>query len=185
MHDAYQVAAVDKNSTISKPDGRPRRRRGEGDDEAEKVMTFDIMRLLPRWGDAADRPPDAPYWFLIIVAAISTVRSLIHMVAPDGGAHSIAGIALDAPGAANIVAIFAQWGASQLVLAVVYWIAILRYPIFTPLMLAIVVVEQLLRLLAGELKPLAVAAPPPGAYYTYVLLPIAAVMLVWSLRARR
>lgn len=55
----------------------------------------------------------------------------------------------------------------------------------TPLMLAIIVVEQLLRLLAGELKPFIVAAPPLGAYYTYVLLPVAAVMLVWSLRARR
>jgi hypothetical protein len=83
------------------------------------------------------------------------------------------------------VAIFAQWGASQLVLAIVYWVAILRCPMLTPLMLAIIVVEQLLRLLAGDLKPLAVAALPPGAYYTYALLPTAAVMLVWSLRARR
>jgi hypothetical protein len=156
-----------------------------GNDDRERSMALDVARLLPRWGDAIDRPPDAPYWFLVAVAAISTVRSLIHMVAPDGGAHSIAGIALETPGAANVVAIFGQWGASQLVLAVVYWVAILRYPMLTPLMLAIIVVEQLLRLLAGELKPLAVAAPPPGAYYTYVLLSAAAVMLVWSLRARR
>jgi hypothetical protein len=102
----------------------------------------------------------------------------------DDGAH-LEQIADDAPGGANVVAIFAQWGASQLVLAIVYWVAILRYPMLTPLMLAIIVVEQLLRLLAGELKPLAVGAPPPGAYYTYVLLPAAGVMLVWSLRARR
>jgi hypothetical protein len=154
-------------------------------DEGEKVMTFDVGRLLPRWGDATDRPPEVPYWFLVIIAAISTMRSLIHMVAPDGGAHSIAGLALDAPGGANVVAIFAQWGASQLVLAVIYWVAILRYRMLTPLMLAIIVLEQLLRLLAGELKPLSVAVPPPGAYYTYLLLPAAAVMLLWSLRARR
>jgi hypothetical protein len=113
------------------------------------------------------------------------VRSLIHMFAPDGGAHSIAGIALEAPGGANVVAIFAQWGASQLVLAAIYWVAILRYRVLTPLMLAIIVLEQLLRLLAGELKPLSIAVPPPGAYYTYLLLPTAAVMLLWSLRARR
>jgi hypothetical protein len=56
------------------------------------------------------------------------MRSLIHMLATDGGSHSIAGIALEAPGNANVVAIFAQWGASQLVLAIVYWVAILRYP---------------------------------------------------------
>jgi hypothetical protein len=154
-------------------------------DEGEKLMPFDIARLLPRWGDATDRPPDAPYWFLIVIAAISTVRSLIHMFAPDGGAHSIAGIALEAPGGANVVAIFAQWGASQLVLAAIYWVAILRYRVLTPLMLAIIVLEQLLRLLAGELKPLSIAVPPPGAYYTYLLLSTAALMLLWSLRARR
>jgi hypothetical protein len=148
-------------------------------------MALDIARLLPRWGEAADRPPKVPYRFLILIAAISTIRSLIHMIAPDGGAHSIAGIALEGPGTANVVAIFAQWGASQLVLAVVYWVVILRYPMLTPLMLAIIVLEQLLRLLAGELQPLAVTAPPPGAYYTYALLPMAALMLLWSLRARR
>jgi hypothetical protein len=154
-------------------------------DEGKTGMTFDITRLLPRWGDAVERPRDVPYWFLNFIAAISTVRSLIHMLAPDGGAHSIAGIALEGPGIGNLVAIFAQWGASQLVLAVVYWVAILRYPMLTPLMLAIIVVEQMVRLVAGEVKPLAVAVPPPGAYYTYVLLPTAAVMLVWSLRGRR
>jgi len=150
-----------------------------------KVMTLDIARLLPRWGDAADRPPDGPYWFLIAVAVISTVRSLIHMLAPDGGAHSIAGIALEGPGGTNVVAVFAQWGASQLVLAIVYWVAILRYRMLVPAVLAIIVVEQLLRLLAGELKPLTVAAPPAGAYYTYVLLLVAVAMLIWSLRTRR
>jgi hypothetical protein len=148
-------------------------------------MTFDFAKLLPRWGDTTEQQPRVPYWFLIVIAAISTVRSFIHMVAPDGGAHSIAGLALEAPGGANVVAIFAQWGASQLVLAILYWVAILRYRVLTPLMLAIIVLEQLLRLLAGELKPLSVAERPPGAYYTYFLLPTAMAMLLWSLRARR
>jgi hypothetical protein len=156
-----------------------------GNDERATVMAFHIARLLPRWGEAAARPSDVPYWFLVAVAAISTVRSLIHLLAPDGGAHSIAGIVLESESGVDVVAVFAQWGASQLVLAIVYWVAILRYRMLTPLMLAIIFVEQMLRLLAGTLKPLAVAAPPPGAYYTYVLLPAAAVMLVWSLRARR
>jgi hypothetical protein len=176
MHDAYQVPSFDEDRAVHEAAGQ--------DDEREKVMTLDIARLLPRWGEAADKPPDAPYWFLVAIAAISTVRSLIHLLAPDGGAHSIAGVALDGPGGANVVAVFAQWGASQLVLAIVYWVAILRYPMLTLLMLAIIVIEQLLRLLAGTLKPLTVAAPPPGTYYTYVLLPTAVAMLVWSLCGR-
>jgi hypothetical protein len=156
-----------------------------GNDVTETGMTFQISRLLSHWGDAEDRQPDVPFWFLVAVAAISTVRSLIHLLAPDGGAYSIAGIVLESGSGADVIAVFAQWGASQLVLAIVYWVVILRYRMLTPLMLAIIFIEQVLRLLAGTLKPLAVTVPPPGAYYTYVLLPAAAVMLVWSLRAQR
>ena len=45
------------------------------------------------------------------------------------------------------------------------------YRFLTPLMLATVVVEQLQRLGAGQLKPLEVAAAPPGATGSYLLLP--------------
>jgi hypothetical protein len=93
-------------------------------DERETVMTFQIARLLPRWGDADDRQPGVPFWFLVAVAAISTARSLIHLLTPDGGAHSIAGIVLESGSGGDVVAVFAQWGASQLVLAVVYWVVI-------------------------------------------------------------
>jgi hypothetical protein len=63
----------------------------------------------------------------VLIAIVSTVCSLIHIFAPDGGAHSIAGLVLDVAGGANLVAIFAQWGASQLILALFYWLAILRW----------------------------------------------------------
>jgi hypothetical protein len=36
--------------------------------------------------------------------------------APDGGAGSIAGIDISVAGGANIVAVFAQWGWTQLLL---------------------------------------------------------------------
>ena len=103
------------------------------------------------------------------------------MLAPDGGAGTIAHLALDVPGGRNIVAIFAQWGASQLLLALFYWVAILRYRFLTPLMLLAVFIEQVLRLIAGTLKPLEVGAAPLGAIATYVLLPIAFAMFLASL----
>ena len=90
--------------------------------------------------------PKASFYFLIFVAIVSTVRSLIHILAPDGGASSIAGIAVDVAGGASIVAIFGQWGASQLILALFYWLAILRYRFLVPFMLAIVFIEQALRI---------------------------------------
>jgi len=122
-----------------------------------------------------------PFYFLILIAIVSTIRSLIHVFAPDGGANSIAGIDVAVQGGANIVAIFAQWGALQLLLALFYWLAILRYRFLVPAMLGVVVIEQLFRMGAGQLKPLEIASPPPGAIGSEILLPIAIVAFFWSL----
>ena len=122
-----------------------------------------------------------PFYFLILIAIVSTIRSLIHVIAPDGGAHSIAGIDVTVQGGANIIAIFAQWGALQLLLALFYWLAIFRYRFLVPAMLAVVVMEQLFRMGAGQLKPLEISSPPPGAIESEVLLPIAVVAFLWSL----
>jgi len=122
-----------------------------------------------------------PFYFLILIAIVSTIRSLIHVFAPDGGANSIAGIDVAVQGGANIVAIFAQWGALQLLLALFYWLAILRYRFLVPAMLAVIVIEQLFRMGAGQVKPLEIANPPPGAIGSEILLPIAIVAFLWSL----
>jgi hypothetical protein len=140
-----------------------------------------IDRLLPRTEEryAGSR------WslgFLTLATVMSTARSLVHLFAPDGGAHTIAGIALDVAGGPNIVALFGQWGASQLVLACLQWVVVLRYRFLVPGMLAIIVLEQLLRLLAGRLKPLVLDAPPPGAYGTYAVLGLGLVFLALALR---
>ncbi len=86
---------------------------------------LDWPRLLPKAG-ARYTGPRPPFYFLILIAVAGTIRSLVHMLAHDGGAGSIAGLALDGGRGTNIAAIFAQWGASQLLLALFYWVAILR-----------------------------------------------------------
>ncbi len=147
-------------------------------------MNLDWSRLFPPTNeiDGTDEGAKLPFYFLIFVAIVSTLRSLIHIFAPDGGAYSLAGIAVNVPGGDNIVAMFAQWGVSQLILALFYWLAILRYRRLVPTMLAVVVIEQLLRLGVGQLKPLDVAAPPPGAIGSQLLLPLAILACLWSLR---
>jgi hypothetical protein len=142
-----------------------------------------IKRLLPR----AENHYSGSRWslgFLTLATVMSTARSLVHLIAPDGGAQTIAGIALDVAGGPNIVAIFGQWGASQLVLACIQWMVILRYRFLVPAMLAIIVIEQLLRILAGRLKPLVLDSPPPGAYGTYFILGLALIFLALALRQR-
>lgn len=140
-----------------------------------------LHNIFPR-ADSPYRGGRAPLVFLVLIATVSTARSLVHLFAPDGGAGSIAGINLGVAGGANIVAVFAQWGASQLVLALLQWLVVLRYRFLVPAMLAVLVLEQLLRLLAGRLKPLQLDTPPPGAYGTYIALVLGLVFLALALR---
>ena len=58
--------------------------------------------LLPARADNTIRGSRLPLYSLIVVAAIGTVRSCIHIFAPDGGAGSIAGINLAPDGAAEV-----------------------------------------------------------------------------------
>lgn len=142
---------------------------------------MDWSRLLPPVSEGYGGPR-LPYYFLVLAAVVSTARSLVHILAPDGGAGTIAGLAVDVEGGANIVAMFGQWGASQLLLAVFYWLAILRYRFLVPFMLLIIFIEQALRVAVGQLKPVDVAFPPPGEIGSYVLLPLALFALILSLR---
>ena len=140
--------------------------------------------FLPRV-DQEYRGARVSFWLLVLVAVIGTFRSLVHMLAADGGAFSIAGVQIAVEGGVNIVAMFGQWGASQLVLVFLQWLTVLRYRFLVPAMLAAVVIEQVLRIAIGWLKPLQVATPPPGAYGSYVLLPLSFVVLLLSLCSRR
>ena len=72
------------------------------------------------------------FWYLIAITTLATGRSLVHILAPDGGANSIAGIDIDVAGGDNIVALFAQWGWEQLLLALVGWVIIVGYRFLIP-----------------------------------------------------
>ena len=70
------------------------------------------------------------YYFCWLLIGFNLFRSLEHIFSKDGGAESIAGIPLSSysPEAANnIVSIFAQWGFSQLVLACILLMVVLKY----------------------------------------------------------
>ena len=127
--------------------------------------------------------PRSAFVFFVVVSIVSTIRSLIHIFFADGGASSIAGISVGVEGGKNIVAIFGQWGASQLLLAVMYWLVIIRYRFLVPAMLGLTLVEQVLRLGVGRMKPLVeVMGTPPGAIGSVILLPLTAIALWISLQ---
>jgi hypothetical protein len=124
------------------------------------------------------RGPAAATWFLAIYTLVATVRSFIHVLAPDGGAQSIAGLDVGVAGGSNIVALFGQWGLEQLLVALVGWAVLLRYRVFIPLMIGVAFLEQLGRFGIGQLKPIEAAGTPPGAVGTWVLLPLTLLFFV-------
>ena len=144
-------------------------------------MKFDIKKLLP------DNPTKFEGFRSVrIVTAIyllvMVVRSCIHLFAADGGAQSIAGIDTSVEGGNNIIAIFHQWGAIQLILAVLLFVLFFRYPGFTPLILLTLALDPVMRFIAGQMMSLTTTGTPPGealnaaAFYLLALLFIASLI---------
>lgn len=117
----------------------------------------------------------------VVYLSITTVRSLIHILAPDGGAGTIAGADLTVEGGDNIVSMFAQWGLEQLVIAMLGWFAVFVYRGLVPLMIALATFDLVGRMLVGAAKPFEVESVAPGAIGNFVALPILVVLLWFSL----
>ena len=78
------------------------------------------------------------------------IRSLIHIFKHDGGAQSIATIPLDKypkPSADTIVLMFAYWGISQLLMAIVKLVILWKYRSLLPLACLIFTLEWVMRLI--------------------------------------
>ena len=144
-------------------------------------MKIILNILLPKQVNNRLRGSQIPLYIFALYTAISTVRSCIHLLAPDGGAGSIAGMDLNVAGASGIVFAFALWGSAQLLLAFVQLLVVVRYRALVPLFYLLLIAEIFLRILVGHIKPVTFAHTPPGAIGNWILLPIALLMLVWSL----
>ena len=136
-----------------------------------KVWRPDLGALLPANPSIANGPALA-WWVALLFLCIITLRSFIHMLAADGGAHSIATIDVSIGGGANIIAIFGQWGAIQLLLAGLLWVLLLRYPGLVPLVLLVFMLEPTLRAFVGYLKPVITEGVAPGRQFNWIFEPI-------------
>ena len=117
----------------------------------------------------------------MLYLSLITVRSVLHLFLPDGGAQSIATIDISGASEANIIALFGQWGASQLLLAALLWLLILRYAGFIPLALLVLAIEPFARGLAGHLKPIVTVGIAPGAALNWVAAPVLLALFWLSL----
>jgi hypothetical protein len=125
--------------------------------------------------------PSLAVWIAVALLVLVTARSLIHVFAPDGGAGRIATVDLEVEGGRNIVAMFGQWGAIQLLLAMLLWTLLLRYPGLTPLVLGVMLIEPVLRSMSGRLKPLQTLGVAPGRRFNWLFAAAAGVGLYLAL----
>jgi hypothetical protein len=143
-------------------------------------MKFDINKVFPK-------NPSRYEGFRIIrliallYMLVMVVRSCIHLFAPDGGAQSIAGIDTSVEGGDNIIAIFHQWGAIQLILAVLLFVLFFRYPGLTPLILLTLALDPVLRFVAGQQMNLTTTGTPPGEALNGVAFYLLLVLFLVSL----
>jgi len=118
--------------------------------------------------------------FLLIVV----VRSVSHLFAPDGGAESIAGIDTSVSGGNNIIALFHQWGAIQLLLVSLMLILFFAYKGFTPLVIFFLALDAPMRALAGMMGSIESAHTPPGEALNWPLFFVLATLFIFSLREK-
>ena len=143
-------------------------------------MNVDINKVFPM-----DPSIYEGFLFVRIVAAlllfVVVVRSCIHLFAADGGAQRIAGIDTSVEGGKNIIAMFHQWGAIQLILAVLLYVLFFRYPGFTPLIVLTLAVEPVMRFVAGRVLSVTSTRKPPGAALNAPAFVVAMLLFVASI----
>lgn len=142
-------------------------------------------RILPKDANSSYTGSKIACWAFVLISIVSLVRSCIHILSPDGGAGSIAGIDLSLGGAESIIFAFALWGLSQFIYALIQLLVAFRYKTLIPLMYIILIIETLGRIIVGMAKPPILLHTPPGGLANYIMLPLAVLMLVLSLKGAR
>ena len=143
-------------------------------------MKIDIKKILPK-NPSVFSGYRAVRIFLAIYMFVIVVRSCIHLFTEDGGANSIAGIDISVEGGDNIVAIFHQWGAMQLLLVLLLYVLFFKYPGLTPLISLTLVIEPIFRLISGKIMPVTTEGTPPGESLNGASFFVLAVLFIASL----
>ena len=143
-------------------------------------MNFDVGKVLPE-DPGLYEGPQIIRVALFLILVIMVVRSCIHLFSSDGGAERIAGVDTSVEGGNNIIAMFHQWGAIQLLLAAVLVVLFFRYPGFTPLILLTVALDPVSRFVASRKMKVTSTRTPPGAAFNGIAFVVLTLLFVASM----
>lgn len=150
------------------------------------LQYIDLMMEL----DFSTVLPDDPSFYggsqfirisLALLLFVMVARSCVHLFVSDGGAQRIGGVDTSVEGGNNIIAMFHQWGAIQLILAVLLVVLYIRYPGFTPLILLTVALDPVMRYVASRKRSVITKGTPPGARYNGIAFVILMLLFVVSI----
>lgn len=142
--------------------------------------------LFPKTADNNYNGHKLTKWFLYFYVFKSFFAGCVHMFAADGGAQSIASVALDSfsqGGADSVVTMFGLWGMEQFVIGLIAVVILWKYKSLIPMLWGVYAIEYIGRGIVGRfLTPgMITTYTPPGAVMDYVLIPLAIAMFLFAM----
>ena len=160
--------------------------------EARKKESWMLKENKQKWNELLPTQVNNEFtgfkftlYIFYIITGMTIIRSMIHILFPDGGAGTIASINVSVEGGQIIISIFAFWGLSQLLFGMFYLIVCFRYKNLIPLMYLFILVEYSFRIVIGLIKPIETMTIAPGAIGNLILVPLSLLMLIFSLRIQK
>lgn len=144
-------------------------------------MNFDLNKVFPELPSIYEGSQIIRV-ALALILFVMVARSCIHLFTSDGGAQRIGGVDTSVEGGNNIIAMFHQWGAIQILLATLLVVLFFRYPGFTPLIVLTVALDPVLRFVASRKMKVTSTKTPPGAALNGVAFVILMVLFLASIQ---
>lgn len=147
-----------------------------------------LQRILPPAFDNRFPGHRLALWLFGLLAVLKLMTAHTHIFNADGGAQSISSIPLDtypAGAAQNVVGLFARMGLEQLVIALLFVLALVRYRSMIPLLYLVLVLHYVALRAVSAAKPLVLAGTSGVKYMSLAIAVVSVAGLVLSLNPRR
>tara|TARA_B100001996_G_scaffold223982_1_gene172340 strand:+ start:430 stop:900 length:471 start_codon:yes stop_codon:yes gene_type:complete len=151
-----------------------------------------VNKILPKEINNSFSGHPASYWGFILLLALMTWRSMIHLIFPEYGFHQIANfisITGEPDPMPMIYLLFSLWGLAQIIFCCLCWIVVFKYKELISLMYILFIIEWATRYFLYPLIGLGLAknelysdGVTPGSAGAPIILILLIVLTMLSLK---